>query len=84
MMVIFVLKQMKQLILRERSHDRASRSESTDILHSAANWRHEPGFQDACQGRHGPFVDTAKVETSLKHRKLELRDKNKKSTILRI
>ena len=36
MMVVFVLKKMKQLILRERSHDRASRSESTDILHSAA------------------------------------------------
>ena len=31
----------------------------------------------------GPFVDTAKVE-SLKHRKLQLRDENQKSTILRI
>ena len=49
MMVVFVLKQMKQLILRERSHDRASRSESTDILHSAATWRLESEFQDASQ-----------------------------------
>ena len=47
MMVVFVLKQMKQLILRERSHDRASRSESTDILHTATTWRLEPEFQDA-------------------------------------
>ena len=88
MMVVFVLKQMKHLILRERSHDRASRSESTYILHSAATWRLEPEFQDASQpATRGATVHllTAKVETKcLKHRKLELTDENQKSTILRI
>ena len=78
MMVVFVLTQMKQLILRERSHGQASGSESTYILHSAATWRLEPESQDASQtATRGAKLTQRKSKQSLKHRKLELKDEIK-------